>query len=143
MDNVAANEDTQQLGYITGDNSAIYPDEIIKRCIRYNGFPQNTYGYRRVGLNLNPGNYKLKLFMSLNQNQKDGSKFLKIQTIIDDEVRDFVIPEDYTFIGNTDTWLEQDVSITESKTLELRFGFENVTIGWAPAPLNIIKIEEL
>lgn len=143
MDNVAANEDTQQLGYITGDNSAIYPDEIIKRCIRYNGFPQNTYGYRRVGLNLNPGNYKLKLFMSLNQNQKDGSKFLKIQTIIDDEVRDFVIPEDYTFIGNTDTWLEQDVSITESKTLELRFGFENVTIGWVPAPLNIIKIEEL
>lgn len=26
---------------------------------------------------------------------------------------------------------------------ELRFGFENVTIGWVPCPLNVMEIEEI
>jgi hypothetical protein len=81
--------------------------------------------------------------MSLNKTQKDGSKFLKIQTIIDDVATDFTIPEDYSLSGNLTRWLEQEIHITESGKFELRFGFENVTIGWVPCPLNVMEIEEI
>lgn len=130
------NKDTQYILTIDGD-------DILIRAIRYNGNPTDTYGYRRVQITLDPGTYRLRLFMSLDKAQKDGSKFLKIQTIIDDVATDFTIPEDYSFSGNLTRWLEQEIHITESGQFELRFGFENSTVGWIPCPLNILEIQEI
>lgn len=143
IDSYGFSEDVQKIGQVTGDDSGIFPDDVLLRAIRYNGNPTNTYGYRRVQITLDPGHYNLRLFMSLNKTQKDGSKFLKIQTIIDDVTTDFTIPEDYSLSGNLTRWLEQEIHITESGKFELRFGFENVTIGWVPCPLNVMEIEEI
>lgn len=143
IDSYGLNEDVQKIGQVTGDDSGIFPDDVLLRAVRYNGNPTNTYGYRRAQITLDPGHYNLRLFMSLNKTQKDGSKFLKIQTIIDDVATDFTIPEDYSLSGNLTRWLEQEIHITESGKFELRFGFENVTIGWVPCPLNVMEIEEI
>ena len=136
-------ESSQTNGYITGDDSGIYPDNIIKHNARFNGNPTNGYGYRSVIIALSPGNYKLSLYMAYNSGNKDGSKFMKVQTVVDGVVDDFVIPEGYSYIDNSSTWLEKNITITELGQFELRWGIENSNIGWVAVPLNIIRIEEI
>jgi hypothetical protein len=58
-------------------------------------------------------------------------------------VDNFNIPDEYSYVNNSSTWLEKNITITESGQFELRWGIENSNIGWVALPLNLIKIDEL
>ena len=76
------NEDIRVGGATTGDDSGMYPDSVLEKYVRYNGFPQNTYGHRTASIHLSPGTYRLRLFCSLNSTYKNSTEFMKVQTVV-------------------------------------------------------------
>lgn len=141
-DSLSAFEDFKVGGATTGDDSGIYPDIVMEKYVRYNGFPQNTYGHRTASIHLPPGTYRLRLFCSLNSNYKNSTEFMKVQTVVDGVANMFELPEGYDVIGNLTQWLEQEITVPESGVFELQWGMENATKGWMEVPLNMIEIEE-
>lgn len=120
----------------------MYPDSVLEKYVRYNGFPQNTYGHRTASIHLSPGTYRLRLFCSLNSTYKNSTEFMKVQTVVDGVANVFELPDGYDVIGNLTRWLEQEITVPESGMFELQWGMENATKGWMEVPLNIIEIEE-
>ena len=141
-DSVNFNEDIRVGGATTGDDSGMYPDSVLEKYVRYNGFPQNTYGHRTASIHLSPGTYRLRLFCSLNSTYKNSTEFMKVQTVVDGVANVFELPDGYDVIGNLTRWLEQEITVPESGMFELQWGMENATKGWMEVPLNIIEIEE-
>lgn len=143
MDSGGVSEDVKTGGATTGDDSGMYPDSVLEKYARYNGFPQNTYGHRTASVHLPPGTYRLRLFCSLNSTYKNSTEFMKVQTVVDGVANVFELPDGYDVIGNLTRWLEQEITVPESGTFELQWGMENATKGWMEVPLNIMEIEEM
>lgn len=125
-------------GASTGDNSGIYPDEILEHNICTGS---NSEKYRENKIEgLSAGTYKIRLFCSTIHASVDVSRSIwKIS--VNGVETDFLIPTDFTPKGNLTQWLEQTVEI----------GANGFSILWGVisagafinVPLNIIEIEKL
>lgn len=133
-------------GAITGDNSGIYPDDVMMHNISCGANQVEFAGYRDIHFEIPAGSYKLRLFCSSVFNRDDRGK-LKYQVVFnagtaDETTRDFVIPENFTAVNNLTDWLEMDLVVLEGG-VNLRWCSFNTGGSFIQCPLNIIEIEEV
>ena len=136
---VTANYSTD--GYVTGDDSGIYPDEIIKH-LAYTGGNENYYTYRTASIEIEPGTYRISLYMSLKEGARQVNE-LKVQLISNEQIIDVPIPANFDLVGNKDTWLTQDIQVSSTGNFKIKWGKKSSNSSWIMAPLNVIRIEEL
>ena len=125
-------------GASTGDNSGIYPDEILEHNICTGG---NSEKYRENKIEgLSAGTYKIRLFCSTIHASVDVSRS-KWKISVNGVETDFLIPTDFTPKGNLTQWLEQTVEIGENG-FSILWGV--ISAGaFINVPLNIIEIEKI
>lgn len=127
-----------QKGASTGNNSGIYPDEVLEHNICTGG---NSEKYREFKIEgLSAGTYKIRLFCSTINAATDAARS-KWKVSVSSAETDFLLPTDFNPKNNLTQWLEQTVEVGED-------GF---SILWGVAssgsyiyvPLNIIDIEKI
>ena len=127
-----------QKGASTGNNSGIYPDEVLEHNICTGG---NSEKYREFKIEgLSAGTYKIRLFCSTINAATDAARS-KWKVSVSSAETVFLLPTDFNPKNNLTQWLEQTVEVGED-------GF---SILWGVAssgsyiyvPLNIIEIEKL
>lgn len=125
-------------GASTGDNSGIYPDEILEHNVCTGS---NKEKYRNVKVEgLSAGTYKIKLLCSTINSNVDVSRS-KWKISVNDVVTDFLIPTDFTPKNNLTQWLEQTVEIGENG-FNIIWGITSSgSFIWVP--VNIIEIEKV
>jgi len=127
-----------QKGASTGNNSGIYPDEVLEHNICTGGNSEKYREFKMEGLSA--GTYKIRLFCSTIQ-ANSGAERSKWKVSVDSVETDFLLPTDFNPKNNLTQWLEQTVEVGED-------GF---SILWGVAssgsyiyvPLNIIDIEKI
>ncbi len=125
-------------GASTGDNSGIYPDEILEHNI-CTGSKSEKYRENKIG-GLSAGTYKIRLFCSTIHADVDVSRS-KWKISVNGVETDFLIPTDFTPKGNLTQWLEQTVEIGEDGFSILWGVTSSGSYIWVP--MNIIEIEKL
>ena len=127
-------------GATTGDNSGIYPDEIMERNIIVS---TSSTAFRDCTINLPAGRYNIRLFCS-SIAVRDPIAYMKIRLIVNETTIDVPIPSGYTSKDNLMGWLEQEITVPISGSFRLLWGIENASESvYFACPLNIIEIEEL
>lgn len=125
-------------GASTGDNSGIYPDEILERntCTA-----SGSEKYRENKIEgIAPGNYKVRIFCSTIHSSVNVSKSTW-KLSVDGTETEFTKPEGFTPKDNLTTWLEQTITIGENG-FSILWGVNSST-SYIFVPLNIIEIEKL
>ncbi|RGX82241.1 hypothetical protein DXA61_22250, partial [Bacteroides intestinalis] len=127
-------------GATTGDNSGIYPDEILERNIIVT---TSSTAFRDCTINIAPGRYNLRFFCS-SIATRDPAAYMKIRLVVDETTIDVPIPAGYTSKENLTDWLEQEITVPASGSFRLLWGIEDVAeSGYFACPLNIVEIEVL
>ncbi|MEQ3235756.1 hypothetical protein [Bacteroides cellulosilyticus] len=125
-------------GASTGDNSGIYPDEILERNVCT---ASGSEKYRENKIEgIAPGNYKVRIFCSTIHSSVNVSKSTW-KLSVDGTETEFTKPEGFTPKDNLTTWLEQTITIGENG-FSILWGVNSST-SYIFVPLNIIEIEKL
>lgn len=140
MSNTSSSMVEGSKGAITGDNSGIYPDEILERNIIVT---TSSTAFRDCTVNIAPGRYNLRFFCS-SITARDPAAYMKIRLVIDENTTEVSIPSGYTSKNNLTDWLEQEITVPVSGNFRLLWGIEDVAeSGYFACPLNIVEIEEI
>lgn len=125
-------------GASTGDNSGIYPDEILERNVCT---ASGSEKYRENKIEgIAPGNYKVRIFCSTIHSSVNVSKSTW-KLSVDGTETVFTTPDGFTPKDNLTTWLEQTITIGENG-FSILWGINSST-SYIFVPLNIIEIEKL
>lgn len=127
-----------QKGASTGNNSGIYPDEILEHNICTGG---NSEKYREFKIEgLSAGTYKIRLFCSTIQASSDAARS-KWKVSVGGVETDFILPTDFNPKNNLTQWLEQTVEVGENG-FSIFWGITS-SGSYIYVPLNIIDIEKI
>jgi hypothetical protein len=125
-------------GASTGDNSGIYPDEILEHNICTGG---NSEKYRENKIEgLSAAIYKIRLFCSTIHANVDVSRSIW-KVSVDGVETDFLIPVGFTPKDNLTQWLERTVEIGENG-FSILWGVTSAG-AFINVPLNVIEIEQV
>lgn len=128
-------------GATTGDDSGIYPDEIMEKAALVRAGFNSEWTYEEAVLALPAGSYKIRLFNSTTATLATTTNFCKYQLVVNDVEYDYEFPQDYDVRNNLTQWIEQTVTV-EAGSVKLRWGVLPVNT-WSFCPLNMIEIEEV
>lgn len=122
-------------GLTTGDNSGIYPDEILERNICTSA---NTEKYREYKIDIPAGTYKVRLFCStISRADADRSTY---KLSVGGTETLFEKPAGFVLNSNLSTWLEQTITVGNDG-FNILFGV-NSSGAYIAVPLNIIEVQE-
>ena len=125
-------------GASTGDNSGIYPDEILEHNVCTGG---NSEKYRENKIQgLDAGTYKVRIFCSTVSSSVSTIKSTW-KLSVDGTETVFTTPDGFTPKDNLTTWLEQTITIGENG-FSILWGVNSST-SYIFVPLNIIEIEKV
>lgn len=125
-------------GASTGDNSGIYPDEILEHNICTGS---NSEKYRENKIEgLSAAIYKIRLFCSTIHANVDVSRSIW-KVSVDGVETDFLIPVGFTPKDNLTQWLERTVEIGENG-FSILWGVTSAG-AFINVPLNVIEIEKI
>lgn len=125
-----------EFGMITGDDSGIYPDEILKHNICYTG----TIGTRDMHIEVPAGTYKVRLFVSRTGSCPPERVIYKI--ISGATEQEFIRPADYAIQYNLTQWQETTISVEGNNGFDIEWGII-VEGSYLYVPINIISIERI
>lgn len=129
-------------GATTGDDSGIYPDEIMEKAALVRAGFNTEWTYEEAALTLPAGRYKIRLFNSTIATLATTTNFCQYQIVTGDAITEFEKSSGYDVRNNLTQWLEQEITVNENIIPKLRFGVLPVNT-WSFCPLNIIEIEEV
>lgn len=125
-------------GASTGDNSGVYPDEVLEHNICTSG---NSKKYRNRKIVIPAGTYKVRIFCStIHSTGSDASRDVWKLSVGDVET-EFVKPEGFVPKDNLTVWLEQTIEVGEDG-FNILWGISS-SGSYIQVPLNIIEIEKL
>lgn len=131
----------QSIGAITGDNSGIYPDEVLRCNIAPGG---NATTYKELYFTIPAKRYRIRMLANTIYT-KDVTPALRYLYVkgggTDAEaITTFTLPQGGV-INNISNWMELEVDVP-ADGFSIRWGLENPS-AWSVFPLNIIEIEEV
>lgn len=127
-----------QKGASTGDNSGIYPDEILEHNICTGSNSEKYREFKFEGFSA--GTYKIRLFCStIHANSSSERSRWKVN--VDGVETEFSIPTGFNPNNNLTQWLEQTVEVGENG-FSIFWGV-NSSGSYIYVPLNIIDIEKI
>ena len=125
-------------GASTGDNSGIYPDEILERNVCT---ASGSAKYRENKIEgIAPGNYKVRILCSTISSSVNVSKSTW-KLSVDGIETVFTTPDGFTPKDNLTVWLEQTITVGDNG-FSILWGVNSST-SYIQVPLNIIEIEKL
>lgn len=127
-----------QKGASTGNNSGIYPDEILEHNICTGSNSEKYREFKFEGFSA--GTYKIRLFCStIRANSSSERSRWKVN--VDGVETEFPIPTGFNTNNNLTQWLEQTVEVGENG-FSIFWGV-NSSGSYIYVPLNIIDIEKI
>ena len=134
----ASNMTANTRGASTGNNSGVYPDEVLEHNICTSG---NSEKYRNRKIVIPAGTYKVRIFCStIHSTGSDASRDVWKLSVRDVET-EFVKPEGFVPKDNLTVWLEQTITVGE-EGFNILWGISSAG-AYIQVPLNIIEIEKL
>ena len=127
-------------GYVQGDNSGVYPDEVMEKNL-VSGGNKDEYFPRNLQIEIPAGRYKVRLLCNTIYNRYDKNKF-KYQLVVGGTEYPYAISDTYTFVNNMQEFIEQTIDIPEGG-FNLQWGSCNAGGTFMVIPINVIEIEQI